>query len=133
MHRFHKDLTLILQCLQIYQGEKLLNSLGGMFSMPWKAKKTREIKGPVITSDKSSNKSENNKEQREKLGVAPIPKGKAQPGSKTPPPEPTNAIQKVEVSIFLFLGKVLLLLLRLIGFISNFSLRRQSKMMHFQI
>ncbi|XVF85841.1 hypothetical protein PTKIN_Ptkin17bG0150100 [Pterospermum kingtungense] len=77
------------------KGEKLLNSLGGMFSMPWKPKKTSDIKGPVITSDKSSNKSENHKEQREKLGLAPIPK--PQPGSKTPPPEPTTAIQKVEL------------------------------------
>ncbi|XP_022735662.1 putative SNAP25 homologous protein SNAP30 [Durio zibethinus] len=100
-----------------YQGEKLLNGLGGMFSKPWKPKKTREIKGPVITSEmfgwmsigfyndlivscialanKSSNKSENHKKQREKLGLAPVPK--AQPGSRTPPPEPTNAIQKVEL------------------------------------
>lgn len=31
------------------QGEKLLNNLGGMFSKPWKPKKTREITGPVIT------------------------------------------------------------------------------------
>ncbi|KAK6242667.1 hypothetical protein QUC31_013623 [Theobroma cacao] len=77
------------------KGEKLLNSLGGMFSKPWKPKKTREIAGPVVTSDKSSKKSENQKEQREKLGLAPVPKAK--PGSKTPPPEPTNAIQKVEL------------------------------------
>ncbi|EOY01754.1 Soluble N-ethylmaleimide-sensitive factor adaptor protein 30, putative isoform 2 [Theobroma cacao] len=77
------------------KGEKLLNSLGGMFSKPWKPKKTREIAGPVVTSAKSSKKSENQKEQREKLGLAPVPKAK--PGSKTPPPEPTNAIQKVEL------------------------------------
>lgn len=32
-------------------------------------------------------------EQREKLGVA---KGR---GSKTPPPEPTNALQKVDVRV----------------------------------
>lgn len=31
------------------QGEKLLNNLGGMFSKPWKPKKTREIQGPIIT------------------------------------------------------------------------------------
>ncbi|XP_021299720.1 putative SNAP25 homologous protein SNAP30 [Herrania umbratica] len=77
------------------KGEKLLNSLGGMFSKPWKPKKTRDITGPVVTSDKSSKKSENHKEQREKLGLAPVPKAK--PGSKTLPPEPTNAIQKVEL------------------------------------
>lgn len=34
-------------CFYTFQGEKLLNSLGGMFSMPWKAKKTKEITGPV--------------------------------------------------------------------------------------
>lgn len=33
-------------------------------------------------------------EQREKLGLAPAPKGKA---SRTPPDEPTNALQQVEV------------------------------------
>lgn len=31
------------------QGEKLLGSLGGMFSKTWKPKKTRPINGPVIT------------------------------------------------------------------------------------
>lgn len=77
------------------RGEKLLNNLGGMFSKPWKAKKTREISGPSITSDNSSKKSENHREQREKLGIAPAPKGRS--ASRTPPPEPTNALQKVEV------------------------------------
>lgn len=32
-----------------FQGEKLLGSLGGMFSKTWKPKKTRAINGPVIT------------------------------------------------------------------------------------
>ncbi|OMO93417.1 hypothetical protein CCACVL1_06509 [Corchorus capsularis] len=76
------------------KGEKLLNSLGGMFSKPWKPKKTHAIQGPVITSDKTSKKDEKNKEQREKLGLSPAPKGA---GSKTPQSEPTNAIQKVEL------------------------------------
>ncbi|KAK3442942.1 hypothetical protein EUGRSUZ_B03169 [Eucalyptus grandis] len=53
-------------------------NLGGMFSKTWKPKKTREISGP-----------------REKLGLAPVPKGKGT--TRTPPPEPTNALQKVEV------------------------------------
>lgn len=35
-------------CLE-EQGEKLLNSLGGMFSKPWKPKKGKEITGPMIT------------------------------------------------------------------------------------
>ncbi|XVE53147.1 hypothetical protein DITRI_Ditri02bG0181000 [Diplodiscus trichospermus] len=83
----------------LHKGEKLLNSLGGMFSKPWKPKKTREITGPVITSDNSSKKSDNRKEQREKLGLAPVPKAKQ--GSKAPLPEPTDAMQKVEVSIMI--------------------------------
>ncbi|KAL3501485.1 hypothetical protein ACH5RR_035934 [Cinchona calisaya] len=76
------------------KGEKLLNNLGGMFSMPWKPKKTREISGPVITQDNTKGKKASS-EQREKLGLAPAPEGK-QP-SRTPPPEPTNALQKVEL------------------------------------
>lgn len=32
-----------------FQGEKLLGSLGGIFSRTWKPKKTRSITGPVIT------------------------------------------------------------------------------------
>ncbi|RDX66441.1 putative SNAP25-likeous protein SNAP30, partial [Mucuna pruriens] len=75
------------------RGEKLLNNLGGMFSKTWKPKKTKEIKGPVITPDKPSKKDLNNKEDREKLGLAP--KGRSAP--TTPPNEPTNAYQKVDV------------------------------------
>ncbi|KAF9602143.1 hypothetical protein IFM89_025310 [Coptis chinensis] len=33
----------------VFHGEKLLGSLGGMFSKTWKPKKTKAIKGPVIT------------------------------------------------------------------------------------
>ncbi|GAB4840096.1 SNAP25 ous protein [Ancistrocladus abbreviatus] len=73
------------------KGEKLLNSLGGMFSKPWKPKKTKNIAGPVYTPDDSSKSA--TKEQREKLGVAP--KGKT--ASKTSTPEPTSAMQKVEL------------------------------------
>nr|XP_027095374.1 putative SNAP25 homologous protein SNAP30 [Coffea arabica]XP_027095375.1 putative SNAP25 homologous protein SNAP30 [Coffea arabica] len=77
------------------KGEKLLNNLGGMFSMPWKPKKTREITGPMITQDNNSKAKKASAEQREKLGLAPIPKGKQT--SRTPPPEPTNALQNVEL------------------------------------
>ncbi|EXC54352.1 Putative SNAP25-like protein [Morus notabilis] len=77
------------------RGEKLLNSLGGMFSKTWKPKKTREISGPLITADTSSKRSVNNLEQRQKLGLAPIPKGKS--GTRTTPPETAGALQKVEV------------------------------------
>ncbi|GMH01780.1 hypothetical protein Nepgr_003619 [Nepenthes gracilis] len=74
------------------KGEKLLNSLGGIFSKPWKPKKTRNITGPVITPYNPSKRA--TKEQREMLGLAPLPKGRTT--SKTPPPESTNAMQKVE-------------------------------------
>ncbi|KAK8487250.1 hypothetical protein V6N13_099789 [Hibiscus sabdariffa] len=77
------------------KGEKLLNDLGGMFSMPWKAKKTRDITGPVITADDNKKNKPGTKEQREKLGLDPAPKSK---GRKTPSePEPTDAMQKVEL------------------------------------
>ncbi|KAA8532918.1 hypothetical protein F0562_032965 [Nyssa sinensis] len=76
------------------KGEKLLGNLGGMFSMPWKPKKTRDITGPSTTKDDYF-KGKKNKEQREKLGLAPVPKGKTT--TSTLPPEPTNALQKVEV------------------------------------
>ncbi|KAE8732922.1 SNAP25-like proteinous protein SNAP29 [Hibiscus syriacus] len=78
----------------ILVGEKLLNNLGGVFSMPWKPKKTRDITGPVITTD-DHKKDKARKEQREKLGLAPAPK---KGGSKTTSePEPTDAMQKVEL------------------------------------
>ncbi|KAK9276873.1 hypothetical protein L1049_006410 [Liquidambar formosana] len=77
------------------RGEKLLGNLGGMFSKPWKPKKIRDIAGPSITTDNLSKRSEHNLEQRQKLGLAPVPKGRST--TRTPPPEPTNALQKVEV------------------------------------
>ncbi|XVE54732.1 hypothetical protein DITRI_Ditri03aG0105400 [Diplodiscus trichospermus] len=76
------------------RGEKLLGSLGGMFSRTWKPKKTRQIVGPVITRDDSPKRRGGHLEQREKLGLNPVPRGHSK--SRTPPPEPTNAFQKVE-------------------------------------
>ncbi|KAK7407415.1 hypothetical protein VNO78_09319 [Psophocarpus tetragonolobus] len=76
------------------RGEKLLNNLGGMFSKPWKPKKTKDIQGPIITPDKPSKKDIANKEDREKLGLAPVPKGRSAP--TTPPNESANAYQKVD-------------------------------------
>ncbi|XP_043703313.1 SNAP25 homologous protein SNAP33-like [Telopea speciosissima] len=77
------------------RGEKLLGSLGGMFSKTWKPKKTRAIRGPVISRDDSFKRRSNHLEQREKLGLAPVPKERS--NSRQPLAEPTNAIQKVEV------------------------------------
>lgn len=76
------------------KGEKLLNNLGGMFSMPWKPKKTRNITGPLTSKDDNDRGKKSTQEQREKLGLNPVPKGR---GSCTPPPEPTNALLKVEL------------------------------------
>ncbi|XVF11841.1 hypothetical protein REPUB_Repub08aG0062000 [Reevesia pubescens] len=76
------------------RGEKLLGSLGGMFSRTWKPKKTHQIVGPVITRDDLPTRKGGHLEQREKLGLNPIPRGHSK--SKTPPPESTNTFQKVE-------------------------------------
>ncbi|KAJ8774578.1 hypothetical protein K2173_017024 [Erythroxylum novogranatense] len=73
------------------KGEKLLNNLGGMFSMPWKPKKTRDITGPLITADSTSKAAENKKKQKEKL----LGKPGAKSAPVTPPPE-ASAMQKVE-------------------------------------
>ncbi|MBA0548180.1 hypothetical protein Golob_019292 [Gossypium lobatum] len=75
-------------------GEKLLGSLGGMFSKTWKPKKTRAIIGPIVTRDDSQRRGAH-LEQREKLGLTPVPHGGSK--SRTPPPEATNTSQKVEV------------------------------------
>ncbi|PIN11458.1 SNAP-25 (synaptosome-associated protein) component of SNARE complex [Handroanthus impetiginosus] len=75
-------------------GEKLLNNLGGMFSMPWKPKKTKNITGPKVSKDDNDTGKRSTPEQREKLGLATGAKAR---GTRTPPPEPTNALQKIEV------------------------------------
>lgn len=80
------------------RGEKLLGSLGGIFSRTWKPKKGHAIRGPVVTRDDPALRKGAHLEQREKLGLATTPsttKGQEW-NSRTPPPEPTNAMQKVE-------------------------------------
>ncbi|XP_004298390.1 PREDICTED: putative SNAP25 homologous protein SNAP30 [Fragaria vesca subsp. vesca] len=75
------------------KGEKLLNGLGGIFSKPWKAKKTKEINGPDMSAASTSKGA--TKAQREKLGISPAPKG-GRSAPRTPPPEGASAIQQVE-------------------------------------
>ncbi|XP_006348809.1 putative SNAP25 homologous protein SNAP30 [Solanum tuberosum] len=75
------------------KGEKLLNNLGGMFAMPWKAKKTHDIKGPRTSKD-DSHKGKGSASEREKLGLSNGKKGKS--ASSTPPPESMNAMQQIE-------------------------------------
>nr|XP_043635785.1 SNAP25 homologous protein SNAP33-like [Erigeron canadensis] len=77
------------------RGEKLLGSLGGIFSRTWKPKKGHAIKGPETTRDDPAQRKGAHLEQREKLGLTTTPT-KGQWHSRTPPPEPTNAMQKVE-------------------------------------
>ncbi|KAK4395858.1 SNAP25 homologous protein SNAP33 [Sesamum angolense] len=76
------------------RGEKLLGSLGGIFSKTWKPKKTRPITGPIITRDDPVQRRGNHLEQRERLGLS---SSKERSHTRTPPPEPTDALQKVEV------------------------------------
>ncbi|XP_042451755.1 putative SNAP25 homologous protein SNAP30 [Zingiber officinale] len=73
------------------RGESLLGSLGGFFSMPWKPKKTKEIKGPAVTADNSSKAT---KEQRDKLGLSSNGKGQSKPREYA---EPTSAMDKVQI------------------------------------
>ncbi|KAF3505118.1 hypothetical protein F2Q69_00045278 [Brassica cretica] len=77
------------------RGEKLLGSLGGIFSRTWKPKKTRSITGPVITRGESPKRRVNHLETREKLGLNHLPK----PHSRThePLPESAGAYQKIEM------------------------------------
>lgn len=77
------------------RGEKLVGSLGGIFSKTWKPKKNRAITGPVITRDDPVQRRGNHLELREKLGLSSAPKARS--SSRTPPPEPANALQKVEL------------------------------------
>ncbi|KAH9615378.1 hypothetical protein KSS87_013403 [Heliosperma pusillum] len=77
------------------RGEKLLGSLGGLFSKTWKPKKTASVKGPsTVRGDPVWSKG-NHLEQREKLGLKPVSNDSSK--SRSPLPEPTNALQKVEV------------------------------------
>ncbi|CAG7911730.1 unnamed protein product [Brassica rapa] len=78
------------------RGEKILGSLGGIFSRTWKPKKTRSITGPVITRvGESPKRRVNHLETREKLGLNHLPK----PHSRThePLPESAGAYQKIEM------------------------------------
>lgn len=53
----------------------------------------------VILADDPVQRRGNHLEQRERLGLSSAPKERS--SSRTPPPEPTNALQKVEVHLLL--------------------------------
>ncbi|URD75287.1 SNARE domain [Musa troglodytarum] len=76
------------------RGEKLLGSLGGFFSKPWKPKKTHQIKGPVFTTDDSYERKANHMDQREKLGLSSNTHGQSNPRHYS---EPTSAMDKVQI------------------------------------
>ncbi|XP_077211440.1 SNAP25 homologous protein SNAP33-like [Tasmannia lanceolata] len=78
------------------RGEKLLGSLGGLFSKTWKPKKTRTISGPVITRDDPIKRKGNHLEQKERLGIARSPP-RGRTNAQQYASEPSNALQKVEV------------------------------------
>ncbi|XP_024969248.1 SNAP25 homologous protein SNAP33-like [Cynara cardunculus var. scolymus] len=77
------------------RGEKLLGSLGGIFSRTWKPKKGQTIKGPTHIRDDPDRRKGNHLEQREKLGLTTTP-NKGPSRSRTPLPESSDAMQKVE-------------------------------------
>lgn len=54
---------------ELSRGERILGNLGGLFSKTWKPRRSREIKGPVLSRDDLFIKRGNNMEQRKKLGL----------------------------------------------------------------
>ncbi|PWA63726.1 soluble N-ethylmaleimide-sensitive factor adaptor protein 33 [Artemisia annua] len=92
INRTHASAADIEQDLS--RGEKLLGSLGGIFSRTWKPKKGQTIKGPTTFRDDPDRKKGNHLEQREKLGLTAPNKGASR--SRTPLPESADAMQKVE-------------------------------------
>jgi hypothetical protein len=73
------DLILVLCCSSV-QGEKLLGSLGGVFSKTWKPKKTRKITGPMIGRADNHQQKESPAD-REALGLNGEPMKKRSGGS----------------------------------------------------
>ncbi|CAL9056090.1 unnamed protein product [Musa banksii] len=88
--RTHETAVSIDQDLS--RGEKLLGSLGGFFSRPWKPNKAHQIKGPAPTTDDSLSKKVSHMEQREKLGLSSKPQSNPRHYS-----EPTSAMDKVQM------------------------------------
>lgn len=75
------------------RGEKLLGSLGGLFSKPWKPVKSRKIQGPVLTRADSLTRRGNHMEQRQKLGLTP----RSQSNPRQIRAEPPSALGKVQL------------------------------------
>lgn len=77
------------------RGEKLLGSLGGIFSRTWKPKKGQKLRGPTNIRDDSDRRKGNHLEQRERLGLG-TNTNKGPSRSREPLPESADAMQKVE-------------------------------------
>ncbi|KAK8952682.1 hypothetical protein KSP40_PGU014977 [Platanthera guangdongensis] len=91
--RTHQAATSIDHNLR--RGEKLLGSLGGLFSKKWKPKTNRGIKGPVLTDDPFLRRC-NNTEVRLKLGSTP-PRSQWNPRRFRA--EPSSTIERVELEM----------------------------------
>ncbi|KAI0497732.1 hypothetical protein KFK09_020966 [Dendrobium nobile] len=75
------------------RGEKLLGSLGGLFSKTWKPRITREIKGPVLTRAESFIRRGNHHEQKQKMGLTPR---RSQSNPRRLPSQPSSAFERVQ-------------------------------------
>lgn len=91
----HTHITTVNVDYDLSRGEKILGSLGGLFSKTWKPKKGREIKGPMLTRDDSYIRRSNHKEQRARLGLSSSPT-KSRPNHRQYS-EPVTALDKVQV------------------------------------
>ncbi|XP_006649622.1 SNAP25 homologous protein SNAP33-like [Oryza brachyantha] len=74
--------------------EKLLGSLGGLFSKTWKPKRNQQIKGP-ISQNNSFTSSASHMEQRQRLGISST----RQQSPNQVHRSPATAIEKVQVEI----------------------------------
>ncbi|KAG8074011.1 hypothetical protein GUJ93_ZPchr0006g41760 [Zizania palustris] len=71
--------------------EKLLGSLGGLFSKTWRPKRNQQIKGPVPQNN-SFTSSANHMEQRQSLGISSTRQQSPKPVHHSP----VNAIEKFQ-------------------------------------
>ncbi|KAI0501153.1 hypothetical protein KFK09_016097 [Dendrobium nobile] len=83
---------------ELSRGERILGSLGGLFSRTWKPKKGREIKGPVLSRgkfrDDSLMKRGNNMEKRQKIELNSF-KSRSNPQPFLS--EPSSTLERVEM------------------------------------
>ncbi|GAB4829068.1 SNAP25 ous protein [Ancistrocladus abbreviatus] len=120
-----------------FQGEKLLNSIGGMFTNHGSQRRPRIL---VVHYPHQMIHPKVRPKHKRKLGIAPAPKGKT--AGKTPSAEPANAMEKVEVCFCVIISSeneiiwnvfTLIIWVHDILVALDISWRRQNKMMHFQI